>query len=59
MAQPAVGKPEASRFVFFFGQGGKGQMSSEHSGRITDSPAVGNRVHVTQEENKHVLVLKI
>ena len=44
----SFGKPNAGRFGFSC-HAGKGQMSSEHSGRDSDSPAVGNRVHVTQE----------
>ena len=44
----SFGKPNAGTFGFS-GQGGKGQKGSEHSGRVSDSPAVANLVHVTQE----------
>ena len=50
-APASFGILEAGRFGFS-GQGGKNEMDSQHSGRVTDSAAVGNRVHVTQEEEQ-------
>ena len=41
--------------VWFSGQGGTGEMGSEHSGRVSDSPVSGNRKHVTHEKEQSCL----